>query len=278
VRRDRRGFTLIEILIAMSIIAVLASLLFLAFHHVSGSARGNTTAVTLQTLRGMLTEFEQAGGRVANLDGIYADFPYAQLPSMVPPPPPTGAYPPTLVKEGGAARFGEATIRTQRVMRRLAAIPAVKSVMDNQHGDVQMLVEFQSGVKYQPGDELIVPKGGGQHDNFVCTAPNTTTAPPGAGWAATDRHTPVLVDGDRSPIIFVPSNGLSFVNLGDLGVVDPTTQQEKYTSKNATILAPGAKPNPPGTPPLLGVRPFFASAGTDGDFNKGDDNHYSFEQ
>ncbi len=59
---------------------------------------------------------------------------------------------------------------------------------------------------------------------------------------------PVLLDGWGNPIIWVPGAGVK-VNVGATATV---------------IKAPDG-------------RPFFASAGPDGDFSKGDDNVYSFQ-
>jgi hypothetical protein len=70
----------------------------------------------------------------------------------------------------------------------------------------------------------------------------------------------ILLDGFRNPIIYVPRRGLTRVNLGAIG-------ENKYpqATQNQTIAPAGGQP-------------FFASAGEDGDFSKGDDNHYSYEQ
>ncbi len=60
----------------------------------------------------------------------------------------------------------------------------------------------------------------------------------------------VLLDGYRNPIIVCPGRGLANVQL--------------VGGANQTITAPDGKP-------------FFASAGPDGNFQTGDDNVYSFE-
>lgn len=72
--------------------------------------------------------------------------------------------------------------------------------------------------------------------------------PPSSG--ATAYNPPILLDGYENPIIVVPSGGLAGVSLN--GVVQPV------------ITSPDGKP-------------FFASAGPDGNFQTGDDNVYSFE-
>lgn len=76
-------------------------------------------------------------------------------------------------------------------------------------------------------------------------------------------YPPLLLDGWGNPIIFVPSAGLSKVKIGTANdnrvksneVVTPSTGTDKFTNS----------------------RPFWASAGPDGDFSTGDDNIYSFE-
>lgn len=76
-------------------------------------------------------------------------------------------------------------------------------------------------------------------------------------------YPPLLLDGWGNPIIFVPWDGLSEVKIGSVvdnrvksnEVVTPSTGPDKFTTG----------------------RPFWASAGPDGDFSTGDDNIYSFE-
>ena len=96
----------------------------------------------------------------------------------------------------------------------------------------------------------------------VYTSPNPPVQPPSApalGSAVTS--VPIVLDSWGNPIIFVPRAGLSGVRklpTENNGVVT-------YGQTNLTIKSPDG-------------RPFFASAGEDGDFSKGDDNVYSFEQ
>src|SRR5258706_2155174 len=72
VRRNRRGFTMIEILVVIGIIAALAAMLFLGFKHVSKSGRENQTHVALQNLRGMLTEYETGGAALDDSSTSFA--------------------------------------------------------------------------------------------------------------------------------------------------------------------------------------------------------------
>jgi len=68
----------------------------------------------------------------------------------------------------------------------------------------------------------------------------------------------VMADGWGNPIVFVGRGGLS-TNLGK------TSTGSSYSKTGAVIT------NPSG-------RPFWASAGPDGNFDSGDDNIYSFEK
>jgi hypothetical protein len=66
-----------------------------------------------------------------------------------------------------------------------------------------------------------------------------------------------MKDGWGNPIIFVPAS---------IGLAGSSTQGVKLgTSTYVAITSPDG-------------RPFWASAGPDGDFATGDDNVYSFEQ
>jgi prepilin-type N-terminal cleavage/methylation domain-containing protein len=282
VRRSRRevGFTLVEVLTAVAIIAVLVALVFLAFKHVGGSAKRNRTAVSLQNLKNMLTEFEHSGGRMGQIEyadaagapnGVYGDLYWDSAKKLGKPLPLDSTS--SGVSEGAAGRFGEYTIRTQRVMRRLLSTPAIKKTFDGLPKDSLLYVQYQSGVKYVVGDEVVVPRGKDQYDYYVCNIAPATAAPPGMGWGATDHHTPVVADGYGNPIWFIPRGGVSGVNLVATG-----NTSKPYSNPNELIVAPGAVPNPTPPPTKIGMRPFFASAGEDGDFSKGDDNQYSFDQ
>ena len=68
--------------------------------------------------------------------------------------------------------------------------------------------------------------------------------------------TPLMADGWGNPIIFVPGTYGLLIDANGNGTADPG---------EVIITAPNN-------------RPFFASAGPDGDFSKADDNLYSFEQ
>ncbi len=80
---------------------------------------------------------------------------------------------------------------------------------------------------------------------------------------------PVILDAWNNPIIFVPSGGLTGVKL----MQGPTPGATTYTIRSSGVYATGTEPQPPGSKD----RPFWASAGQDGNFLLGDDNIYSFQ-
>jgi hypothetical protein len=82
---------------------------------------------------------------------------------------------------------------------------------------------------------------------------------------------PVLRDGWGNPIIFVPASGLKEVRLGDGAGTYVIRSNKAYPYGATPTLASVEAILPPS------ARPFFASAGPDGDFQKGDDNVYSFQ-
>ena len=76
--------------------------------------------------------------------------------------------------------------------------------------------------------------------------------------------TPVLLDGWGNPIIYVPSGGMTGVWMGG-PKPEPGSGGISYLSTDAVVKK------------VMSVdgRPFWASAGPDGDFSQGDDNLYS---
>jgi type II secretory pathway pseudopilin PulG len=118
----------------------------------------------------------------------------------------------------------------------------------------------------------------------IAPVAGTVTLAGTAGWSdesvsssgtAVPRAVPILLDGWNNPIIFVPSSGLRVKLLAGERGYNPADPNQDYI-----IVSPEGHVTNQGT---AGVyvdrpgRPFFASAGPDGDFTKGDDNLYSFE-
>ena len=213
--KKNRGFTIIELLVAISVILVLAGMLFLGARYMTASTKKNTTRAMLQDLRSMVTERETALGATkvkSEIDTLFATPVKSPLDASLPENK-------NLDIRSDVAHLGSrypdssttnAASLTQQVMSLLMAIPANKKVFSS-----------------LPQQQLL-------------EKPDGATAP---------LNPALITDGYNNPIVACPSTGLTGVTTN--GVVTP-------------IRSPDGKP-------------FFASAGPDGDLSTGDDNVYSFE-
>ena len=75
----RHAFTMIELLVTISIILILIGIVFVAIKHVGRSATENATRIDLQNLQSMLAELENASPLATSI----------QFPSVIPTPYPT---------------------------------------------------------------------------------------------------------------------------------------------------------------------------------------------
>lgn len=82
-------------------------------------------------------------------------------------------------------------------------------------------------------------------------------------WAPISAATPLFLDAWGNPIIFVPASGL--LVRSSVNKAHPNAYDQADPDTVLLIQSPDKKP-------------FWASAGPDGDFSSGDDNIYSFEQ
>ncbi|MGH7213995.1 MAG: hypothetical protein ACREIT_04460, partial [Tepidisphaeraceae bacterium] len=165
-----------------------------------------------------------------------------------------------------------------------------------------------NGTTYTPGVRVRTTP---PDRDWVCIREHTSATAndePGSGanytqyWTpqpAAVATTPVILDAWSNPILFVPGGGLADVLTTEAPAYDPGTPYAKSQVVRHTPSAPaGAKEqsfralrSTTGDEPGVAgseddwapaarspdKRPFFASAGEDGDFSKGDDNLYSFE-
>jgi type II secretory pathway pseudopilin PulG len=199
-------------------------------------------------------------------------------------------------------------LNTQLAMQMLATVPANKAAIDKLPADSKMMLTWNgsaplqatlsgstfAGLLKEDGSDVAMATQPNyvqgvhvtyQGRNYACVATPTTAAPVVNGatpWydeTANSRGVPVLIDGWGNPIIYVPATGLHVKLLNGQSsylASDPAagtaTQEFIIISPEGSVSGNGSA-NPFVTRP---GRPFFASAGPDGDFTKGDDNLYSF--
>jgi type II secretory pathway pseudopilin PulG len=270
---------MVEILVAVTIIAILIGLVTVGFRRVALGGQQRATRTTLENCRAMLGEYERKN-KITGFSG--------SLPT-----------PGNVTAEGGAAdRNGPQVIFTRSVFALLLGMPENKTAFGQfppdqlypnpdptsapaaapAWNDGSTYTAFVSRVTF-PITPLSGPK-------YICTADHiadTTNSPdkPGSPWIAetsTARSTTILLDAWGNPILFVPAGGLINVTLTATG---PTVYRVASSGLIADQDGDGnvtdAGPPGPNEQAPARARPFFASAGPDGNFTTGDDNLYSFE-
>jgi prepilin-type N-terminal cleavage/methylation domain-containing protein len=350
----KRGFTVLEVTIAVSVIAILAGLLIYGIGHLTASGKANQTRIVLQDAQGMLQEFSTAAGLSRSVTywpwidlqsgNIYiapasaAYLPYYALPApttagltlwsssvfynvsatLSRPSPlcaPTGAW--TNDSVGFSNRNGSyAVLYTQLAMRMIGSISSVKTMMAAIPTGSTMVPTWISGAPYAPGN---VVKSPADHNYYRCITPANSvwtgqmtemaatgipTPPPSpnssytsdpsgdtTNWQqlrAGETPDPILLDAWGNPILMAPAAGLINVWTNcsksappifpppQWGGTAPTTQLQAWVNP----LPGGGTPPSYCQPPIVAPdsKPFFYSAGPDGDFTAGDDNIYSFNK
>lgn len=230
--KRQRAFTLIELIVVMGILLVLIGLVTVGMRALAKSAKEKSTKSALETAKSMLAELQTAGG-IADVTAIYSSLTPAnqiEQPGNVT----LDAY----LGNAATGRYKSDAVKwTQQVMIKLLAVPANKAVLQK-----------------LPTERLLRKPGNG---------PAIT---PEMQLVSGEIYPPLLLDGWGNPIIYVPSDGLSKVIIGnDLPPKD-------YRIKSNEVITPSTGPDK-----FTTGRPFWASAGPDGDFSTGDDNIYSFE-
>lgn len=195
---ERKGFTLLEMLIVVGVILILVGLLLVGLRVLTTSSGAKATGQTLENLAAMLTEYGTARS-LREFQGGPIEAPGS-------------------VQEGAAGRYSQAVKETVEAYARMMQVPTIRQAMQR-----------------LPTDQLMSPEEAQKNG------------------MRTDVR--AVLDAWNNPIIYVPTGGLSGVNV----------------AKSQRLITTS------GEPTSRMNRPFFASAGPDGDFAKGDDNVYSFE-
>ncbi len=201
--RRAGGFTLVELLTVIGIIAVLAGMIAVAVNVVYNNSSARRTRVAMENAMNLQREYENAT-------------------------PLTGAIKTYSVDSTWSATTSPYTIfeATLVAMDKFLKIPANQSAMDK--------------ISATNVTSLSV--------TLAATSTLNPTATP------VTLTKPLLLDGWQMPLLYVGSNGLTKL---------------KSSASGSLVLRPDlASPD---------RRPFWVSAGPDGDFSTHDDNVYSFE-
>jgi prepilin-type N-terminal cleavage/methylation domain-containing protein len=199
-------------------------------------------------------------------------------------------FPPTA--GGVVERYSSPAVRnTGLAMFFISKVPANRKVLDALAADRQHVAadEWKTGTQYSVGNRVVYNKAGTPPEIkfYVCVQPTNSTVPGtdnGATWREAES---TLLDSWGNPIIFVPSDGLQlWWDWNDVKQGKPGTicySANKFMRCLKPSITPPDTTNWEEVPPAAAVikspdgKPFFASAGPDGDFRTTDDNLYSFE-
>jgi type II secretory pathway pseudopilin PulG len=251
--RRPAAFTLVELIVAMSILIILIGMAVVSIKIMGKQGRTNDTKIALANLAGMMTEMETAakGTRPAVPQWLW-DKDGDGTPDLVQPATTDAGYDLDFWK----APWRDPLSPTGASQPLIAPGEVIhgKPDRDGLPGSVNP-VGVLNTVR-----ALAMLQGNPTNKRVVQTLPPEKLMRISANNAATpydDSQIPILLDGWTNPIIFVPSGGLGHDSGSTAGKVLVGGVYKIITSPDG--------------------KPFWASAGEDGDFQTGDDNVYSFE-
>jgi prepilin-type N-terminal cleavage/methylation domain-containing protein len=258
----RRGFSLVEILVVVGILAVLITLAVVGFKVVGGVSKDKVTQTALENCKSLVNEFELTGGKELLDSGyIAASLATGTAWRWEPADATTGLAtdfnnvrmntPDTIRTSGAVETNPDTRLIRERVLRDETA-RVLKRLMNNPKN--------RAAIEAMPADHVMKVRF--PNDANLNTLPTVTNGV--ADYPATANYLidgVVLLDGYGKPIYFVPPGGLIHVNLGykdkgDLG------DAMNYDAPGRTVRATDR-------------RCFWASPGPDGNLTAGDDNVYS---
>jgi len=290
--RSRKAFTLLEMLIVIGVILLLVTIAVAAYTKIVNAMAYKATGTAMENCRSITGEYEKMQpltGMGFLPDGASDDhFPYlggqnvtsSGLPAI---PNNTTKNQPINDPNNSASYAGNTQdLHFRYPNSQIESGPPVGY-------DYVPAANAQTNAVYKTACVMMyfmrVPAISQQLANlpaksFLTTpVPNMPTGAPialyvRAGAVANVKPAPILLDGWGNPIIFVPASGM-IVTLKGGTLPSSTTGPPQYLVRTS-----GITPYNPASIPLVGAndRPFWASAGSDGIFDTGDDNVYSFKQ
>ncbi len=304
-----RAFTLIELLVVIVIIGILSTLLLVGINGLRNTAKRQQTHAALQQCLSIYAAWDAVAPRPVGAPRF--------APSAMPCPQnmtvdlnPVPSMGPAQADDTTAAnRYGAAVWFTRDLMFNVRSVPSNAAALAKVSPGSLMTMPAvynttfpkayappqypPNGAEYQPFDatqygRVYYTDTFGNQTYYDCLQDNkvggSTYVPPGnlqywmqaypvynpTGSRVADDAVPVLLDGWGNPIIFVPGG---ILGNGAAINADGTVIPGSGSMHSSAVSAPAGYQvrSPDG-------RPFFASAGPDGDFSKADDNLYSFEK